>query len=90
MESSGDLSHLARLVTVFSGQRPMDFYNLQAYMAYRRPSCFIAVGSGLFSPSGFIPSGVEVGCGELVGGGFGVVLDHVSRKPTEDLSAKCR
>jgi hypothetical protein len=68
----------------------MDFYNLQAYMAYRRPSCFIAVGSDLFSPSGFIPSGAEVGCGELVGGGFGVVLDHVSRKPTEDLSAKCR
>jgi hypothetical protein len=45
-------------------------------MPFRRPSCFVAFSSHLSAPSGFIPGGVEVGCGELVYGGFGAGPDR--------------
>jgi hypothetical protein len=56
------------LVIVLSGERMKDINNLQALKPSRRPFSFVAVSSHLFAPRGFVPGGVEVGCGQERGG----------------------
>jgi hypothetical protein len=77
------------LATVYSGRRLQVYNNLQAMMPQRRPFSFVGVSSRLHAPSGYVPGGIEVGSGELYGGGSGAGLDRVFSSQSKVLSAKC-
>jgi hypothetical protein len=78
------------LATGITGQRLMDFFNLQAQMPLRRPFSDDAVGSRLSSPSGSVPGGVEVACVVLICDGGGAGPDRFSNFLSEVLCAKCK
>lgn len=75
--------------TVFSSRRKQVYNNLQALMPQRRPFSFNGVSSRLRAPSGFVPGDMEVGSGELFGGGTGAGLDRVFTFQSKVLCAKC-
>jgi hypothetical protein len=63
------------------------FLNLQS--SRRRLNSIVGVSSRLHAPSGSVPGGMEVGSGDLDGGGSGAGLDRVSFFQYKVLSAKC-
>jgi hypothetical protein len=68
--------------------RPQAFFNLQS-VSKRRLNSFVGVSSRFHAPSGSVPGGVEVGSGELYGGGSGAGPDGVFSYQSKVLSAKC-